>query len=103
MPKTRDAPKANRAPTPLESTQPEKDLAGGPDPAASPNQEREIEEYGSVREWHMKQDLLNFPELIRSIQRREGGPDCFRRWRNCDETTCVWRGYCLEGPDEEGG
>lgn len=36
--------------------------------------------------------------LIRSIQRAEGNPDCFQRaGGHCDRMDCAWREYCLEG------
>ena len=35
--------------------------------------------------------------LIRSIQRAEGNPDCFRKAQgDCREMECWWRTYCLE-------
>jgi hypothetical protein len=40
---------------------------------------------------------LDVAELIRSIQRAEGNPDCFRRNEGCcDQVDCAWRSYCLE-------
>jgi hypothetical protein len=45
-----------------------------------------------------KTSLVDMTILIRSIQRAEGNPDCFRRPRgDCHETACWWRPYCLEG------
>jgi len=39
--------------------------------------------------------------LIRSVQRLEGNPDCFRKAKgNCDHLDCVWRVYCLEDKQE---
>lgn len=37
--------------------------------------------------------------LIRSIQRTEGNPDCFRREGkdSCDRNECAWRLYCMQG------
>jgi hypothetical protein len=49
----------------------------------------------TVKEWHVKKDLLDFVELIRSIQRTEGNPDCFRKKCSCEEMDCAWRSYCL--------
>jgi hypothetical protein len=48
-------------------------------------------------------DLIH---LIRSIQRLEGNPDCFRSAiQNCGRVDCAWRIYCLkelqEYPDEK--
>jgi hypothetical protein len=35
--------------------------------------------------------------LIRSLQRIEGNPDCFRRVAgHCERMDCAWRIYCLE-------
>lgn len=48
-----------------------------------------------VKEWHVKSDLADRTELIRSIQRSEGNPDCFRKKRTCEEIDCAWRSYCL--------
>jgi hypothetical protein len=41
--------------------------------------------------------------LIRSIQRIEGNPDCFRTAvGECDRRDCFWREYCLaEEPREQ--
>ena len=39
-------------------------------------------------------DLTHF---IRSMQRLEGNPDCFRTANgHCDRPDCAWRVYCLE-------
>ena len=49
----------------------------------------------------MKEDLSDVTELIRSIQRAEGSPDCFRRENSdCDKVCCAWRPYCLEKPQD---
>jgi len=35
--------------------------------------------------------------LIRSAQRAEGNPDCFRTGKKeCDQLVCLWRMYCME-------
>ena len=45
----------------------------------------------------LKKNFLDVTELIRSIQRAEGNPDCFRRAQDyCDQLGCAWRPYCLE-------
>jgi hypothetical protein len=45
----------------------------------------------------LKKDFLDATALIRSIQRAEGNPDCFRRGQlGCEEVDCTWRKYCLE-------
>ena len=42
-------------------------------------------------------DFLDTTALIRSIQRAEGNPDCFRQAQgDCDQFACTWRKYCLE-------
>jgi hypothetical protein len=50
----------------------------------------------------MKEDFFDVTNLIRSIQRREGNPDCFGRAQGyCDRLDCTWRQYCLEEPQEK--
>ena len=45
----------------------------------------------------MQNSYLNLNELVRSIQRSAGDPDCFRRGSSpCDKTDCIWRSLCLE-------
>ena len=40
--------------------------------------------------------LLDVTELVRSLQRRERNPDCFRRSQgDCDRTDCCWRQWCI--------
>ena len=47
----------------------------------------------------MARDYVDVTRLIRSIQRAEGNPDCFRRIMNgCQEDGCWWRPYCIEEP-----
>jgi len=44
-----------------------------------------------------RKDFLDATALIRSIQRAEGNPDCFRQAQGgCDQFDCTWRKYCLE-------
>ena len=44
-------------------------------------------------------DIIRF---IRSIQRIEGNPDCFRTASGeCDRLDCAWREYCLNGIPKE--
>jgi hypothetical protein len=44
---------------------------------------------------------VDLTELIRSMQRSEGNPDCFRLGvDNCDQLNCAWRSLCLEQHDE---
>jgi hypothetical protein len=48
-----------------------------------------------------KKDFLDVMELIRSIQRSEGNPDCFGGAQGyCDQLECAWRRYCLQKPQE---
>lgn len=47
----------------------------------------------------MNEDYLDVDLLIRSLQRAEGNPDCFRRVPGgCEEIDCCWRPYCLKEP-----
>jgi hypothetical protein len=47
----------------------------------------------------LKKNYLDVTEFIRSIQRAEGNPDCFRKTNGyCDRLDCAWREYCLEEP-----
>jgi len=44
-----------------------------------------------------RKDFLDATALIRSIQRAEGNPDCFRKDQGgCQQSDCAWRKYCLE-------
>ena len=44
-----------------------------------------------------RKDFLDATALIRSIQRAEGNPDCFRKDQGgCHQFDCAWRKYCLE-------
>jgi len=41
-------------------------------------------------------DLINVDELVRSIQRGEGNPDCFRKSHgSCNKKDCFLRQWCL--------
>ncbi|MBW1741128.1 MAG: SAP domain-containing protein [Deltaproteobacteria bacterium] len=54
---------------------------------------------GMAKELGLKKNFLDVTELIRSIQRAENNPDCFRRARgHCDQLGCAWRPYCIEKP-----
>lgn len=45
----------------------------------------------------MENNILNITELVRSIQRSSGDPDCFRRGQlECENLDCTWRTLCLE-------
>jgi hypothetical protein len=50
----------------------------------------------------MRNDLFDLTNLIRSIQRAEGNPDCFSKAQGyCDRLDCAWRQYCLKKPQEK--
>jgi hypothetical protein len=40
---------------------------------------------------------LSKEELIRSIQKKEGYTDCFRRDDSCEEQECLWKDDCFSG------
>jgi hypothetical protein len=49
------------------------------------------------RKGGQKEDFLDVTALIRSLQRTEGNPDCFKKAVvYCDRLDCAWRHYCLE-------
>ncbi|MDY6881598.1 MAG: hypothetical protein V2J25_05350 [Desulfatiglans sp.] len=55
------------------------------------NQERKSDDNGGG---------VDITRLIRSIQRMEGNPDCFRRaGESCGNSDCAWREYCLKRDD----
>jgi len=57
-----------------------------------------------ISERGARKSFLDIIALIRSIQRAEGNPDCFRRFEgHCDQTDCAWRTYCLEGEQTSKG
>jgi hypothetical protein len=50
----------------------------------------------------MTEDFLDLTHLVRSIQRQEGNPDCFRTGlQHCDRMDCAWRKYCLRSPNNQ--
>lgn len=60
----------------------------------------------SGKERGLKWRFLDTTNLVRSIQRAEGNPDCFRKAEEyCDRFDCSWRLYCLieEGSHPEEG
>ena len=45
---------------------------------------------------NMGSDHADIAHLIRSLQRAEGNPDCFRTAENhCAQEDCVWRELCV--------
>ncbi len=49
----------------------------------------------------MKEDFFDLTELIRSLQRADGKPDCFRQpLDSCDGLDCAWRHLCVENQSE---
>ena len=50
----------------------------------------------SGREKGFQKDFLDITRLVRSVQRTEGNPDCFRKTEGyCDRLDCAWYRYCL--------
>jgi len=49
-----------------------------------------------------KSNDVDLTNIIRSMQRLEGNPDCFRTANgHCDRLDCIWRVYCFEkSPDD---
>jgi hypothetical protein len=44
----------------------------------------------------LKKNFLDITKLVRSVQRAEGNPDCFRKAEKvCDRLDCAWYRYCL--------
>ena len=44
-----------------------------------------------------RMDFVDITALIRSIQRAEGNPDCFRMPQGyCEKVDCFWHLYCME-------
>jgi hypothetical protein len=44
-----------------------------------------------------QKSFLDLTNLIRSIQRAEGNPDCFQKGIvDCDQFGCKWRSLCLD-------
>ncbi len=53
------------------------------------------------KEVNSEDSLCDVAVLIRSIQKTEGNPDCFRRPAgNCERLDCLWRKYCLNPPQK---
>lgn len=45
----------------------------------------------------LNKNSLDLTELIRSLQRLEGNPDCFGKAKgHCSQLDCAWRQYCLD-------
>ena len=50
----------------------------------------------SVGQEGPKKNFLDITKLVRSVQRAEGNPDCFRKAEGfCDRLDCAWYRYCL--------
>jgi hypothetical protein len=64
---------------------------------------KKIPQYKLTREdLVVKKNFLDVTNLIRSIQRAEGNPDCFGKAKGyCDGLDCAWHEYCLEEPQNE--
>ena len=53
----------------------------------------------TTKDLGLKKNFLDVTNLIRSIQRAEGNPDCFGRAGGyCDQLDCAWRPHCIEKP-----
>ena len=51
----------------------------------------------STKEHNTDMGLVDIVVLIRSVQRAEGNPDCFRKSEGyCDRQDCEWRRFCLK-------
>ena len=49
----------------------------------------------------LKDNSPDITHLIRSVQRLEGNPDCFRKAKgSCDILDCIWRVFCLDEEQE---
>ena len=49
----------------------------------------------------VKKDFADLTRLIRSIQHREGNPECFLTGKeDCSQIDCAWREYCLKSPEQ---
>ena len=60
---------------------------------------KHVKHEGAKKRFNSGKAFLDVTELIRSIQRAEDNPDCFRRAHgHCDRLDCAWRRYCLEKP-----
>ena len=58
-----------------------------------------LDKMGTEDTFNSMPDYVDLVNLVRSIQRAEGNPDCYRRGRQqCDRLSCVWRDHCLEAP-----
>lgn len=50
-----------------------------------------------------KENFIDIPKLVRSIQRAEGNPDCFQQGQEpCDQLECIWRTLCLKDQGDSG-
>jgi hypothetical protein len=68
------------------------------------NPQTVVQSPSSGREKGLRKNFLDTTNLVRSIQRAEGNPDCFRKAKDyCDRMDCTWRSYCLreKGPYPE--
>jgi hypothetical protein len=73
----------------------EKEGMGGQELPADLQQMVDSEPKGRKR--GLEKNFVDTTKLVRSIQRAEGNPDCFRRAEEgyCDRVDCSWRRYCL--------
>jgi hypothetical protein len=53
------------------------------------------------KESDLKGKTPDLTHLIRSLQRLEGNPDCFRKaGHHCEQQDCAWQHYCMEEPQD---
>ena len=58
---------------------------------------KNMDKTGGTASFDAQKNLVNITDLIRSVQRTEGNPDCFRKnSRGCDDLECEWRPYCID-------
>jgi len=58
---------------------------------------KKTSESSDIKENCAVKDSIDITALVRSLQRTEGNPDCFRKAKgNCDQLDCAWRPYCLK-------
>ena len=54
------------------------------------------------KESDSKEKTPDLTHLIRSMQRLEGNPDCFRKeGEHCERRDCTWQQYCMKEPQDK--
>ncbi len=58
---------------------------------------KNAEKSADLKKAHDKKLIVDITAMIRSVQRVEGNPDCFKKSRGtCKELHCEWRAYCMK-------